>query len=52
VDILDNGSLTAVSFVVLFEDDGHFEDGAAQFLFFFALAALSWGWRVCHAANL
>ena len=39
-----------MSFVILV-NDGQIDEGASHFLFFFALAALSWGWRVL-VANL
>jgi hypothetical protein len=45
VHVLDDGSLTALGIIVLF-DGLQFGEGAGYFVFFFALAALSWGWRV------
>ena len=45
VHILDDGSLTALGIVMLL-DGLQFGERGGYFVFFFALAALSWGWRV------
>lgn len=45
MNTLDRGPLTTHSFIILLD---HLKvcDSVCNFLFFFALAALSWGWRV------